>query len=87
LVSVSFVTFGVLFLRDGQRMLGVVGCVAGVCTAVGQLPLLSPVFLVANVAFLLWYASLARLFARTPRPTDTAPTLEASVVGVTVPAS
>jgi hypothetical protein len=29
LASVSFVTFGVLFLRDGHRMLGVVGCVAG----------------------------------------------------------
>jgi len=87
LVSVSFVTFGVLFLRDGQRMLGVVGCVGGVCTAVGQLPLLSPAFLVANLAFVLWYAALARLFARTPRTSSTAPTLEASAAGVMVPAS
>jgi hypothetical protein len=86
LVSVSFVTFGVLLLRDGQRMLGVVGCVAGVCTAVGQLPVLSPVFLVANLAFVLWYAALARLFARTPRTSRTATRLEASA-GATVPAS
>jgi hypothetical protein len=69
LVAVSFTVFGILFVRRGSRVLGVIAIVAGVCTMVGQLPSLEPVFYLANVAFIAWYISLARLFhARRARP-------------------
>lgn len=64
LVAVSFTIFGVLFGRIGARVLGVVAVVAGVATAVGQVPPLQPVFYLANVAFLAWYVGLIRAFRR-----------------------
>jgi hypothetical protein len=67
LVSVSFVAFGVLMLRGFSRWLGWVGLLAGGCTAIGQLPGLSLVFYLANVAFLAWYVGLA-ITLRNPEP-------------------
>ena len=59
LVSVSFACFGVAMLRGFSRWLGWVGLAAGVCTAVGQLPGLDAVFLLANLTFVAWYVGLA----------------------------
>lgn len=64
LVAVAFAAFGVLFLRAGRRALGMIAIVAAGCTAVGQVPMAEYVFYVANIAFLLWYAALTRLFRR-----------------------
>lgn len=58
LVSVSFAAFGLTMLRGFVRWLGWVGLVAGVTTAVGQLPGLDVVFLIANAAFIAWYVGL-----------------------------
>lgn len=66
LVAVSFTAFGILLLRSGSKALGVIAVIAGVCTALGQVPPLQPVFYVANVAFLAWYVGLFLLF-RSPR--------------------
>ena len=59
LVSVSFACFGVAMVRGFSRWLGWVGLAAGVCTAVGQLPGLDAVFLLANLTFVAWYVGLA----------------------------
>ena len=59
LVSVSFACFGLAMLRGFSRWLGWVGLAAGVCTAVGQVPGLDVVFVLANLAFVAWYIGLA----------------------------
>lgn len=64
LVAIAFGAFGILFLRQGQRLLAAVGVVAAIGTAVGQVPALVPAFYVADIAFLVWYIALARLFFR-----------------------
>jgi Domain of unknown function (DUF4386) len=67
LVSVSFTCFGLLMLRGYSRRLGWVAVVAGVFTCLGQIPPLAPLFMVANVAYLAWYAGIARRFWRDAR--------------------
>ncbi len=64
LVAIAFGAFGVLFFRQGHRLLAAVGVVAAIGTAVGQIPALVPAFYVADIAFLVWYIALARLFFR-----------------------
>jgi len=59
LVSVSFACFGFAMLRGFSRWLGWVGLAAGVCTAIGQVPGLEVVFLLANATFVAWYVGLA----------------------------
>ena len=59
LVGVSFACFGLAMLRGFSRWLGWVGLAAGVCTAVGQLPGLDAVFLLANLTFVAWYVGSA----------------------------
>ena len=66
LVAVAFAAFGVLFLRSGRRLLGLVAMVAALGTALGQIPSAEPAFYLANVAFLLWYAALVQLFRQAP---------------------
>lgn len=64
LVSVSFTCFGLLMLRGFSRRLGWVAIVAGVFTLLGQIPMLAPTFLVANVAYIAWYVGIGRRFTR-----------------------
>lgn len=77
LVSVSFACFGFAMLRGFSRWLGWVGLAAGVCTAVGQVPGLGAVFLLANLAFVAWYLGLAMTLRRTG-PADAAVSDEAA---------
>ena len=65
LVSVSFACFGLAMVRGFSRWLGWVGLAAGVCTAIGQVPGLDAVFLLANLAFIAWYVGLAATLGRT----------------------
>ncbi len=62
LVSVSFTCFGLLMLRGFSRPIGWIAIVAGVFTLVGQVPLLAPLFMVANVAYIAWYVGIGRRF-------------------------
>jgi len=64
LVSVSFTCFGVLMLRGFSKPIGWIAIVAGVCTLIGQIPALAPVFMVANVAYIAWYVGIGRRFLR-----------------------
>lgn len=58
LVSVSFTCFGFAMLTGFRRWLGIVGVIAGVATALGQLPGWDAVFAIANLAFVAWYIGL-----------------------------
>lgn len=62
LVSVSFTCFGLLMLRGFSRPIGWIAIVAGLFTLLGQLPLLAPLFIVANVAYIAWYVGIGRRF-------------------------
>jgi hypothetical protein len=64
LVSVSFTCFGLLMLRGFSRAIGWIAIVAGVFTLLGQIPLLAPLFMVANVAYIAWYVGIGRRFWR-----------------------
>ena len=70
LVSVSFTCFGLLMLRGFSRPIGWIAIVAGVFTLLGQIPTLTPLFMVANVAYIAWYIGVGRRFWRAafPRP-------------------
>ena len=63
LVSLSFSCFGLLMLRGFSRPIGWIAIVAGVCTLAGQIPALTPLFMVANVAYIAWYVGIGRRFA------------------------
>jgi hypothetical protein len=67
LVSVSFTCFGLLMLRGYSRPLGWIAIVAGVFTLLGQIPALTPLFMVANVAYIAWYVGVGRRFWRAAR--------------------
>jgi hypothetical protein len=67
LVSVSFTCFGLLMLRGFSRLMGWIAIVAGVFTLIGQIPVLTPLFAVANVAYIAWYVGLGRRFWRAAR--------------------
>ena len=67
LVSVSFTCFGVLMLRGFSRPLGWIAIVAGVFTLLGQIPTLTPLFMVANIAYIAWYVGVGRRFWRAAR--------------------
>jgi Domain of unknown function (DUF4386) len=62
LVSVSFTCFGLLMLRGFSRPIGWIAIVAGVFTLLGQIPMLAPLFMVANVAYIAWYVGIGRRF-------------------------
>ena len=62
LVSISFTCFGLLMLRGFSRPIGWIAIVAGVCTLAGQIPALTPLFIVANVAYIAWYVGIGRRF-------------------------
>lgn len=62
LVSVSFTCFGLLMVRGFSRPVGWVAIVAGVFTLVGQIPVLAPLFMVANIAYIAWYVAIGRRF-------------------------
>jgi hypothetical protein len=64
LVSVSFTCFGLLMMRGFSRPLGCIAMVAGLFTLLGQIPVLAPLFMVANVAYIAWYVGIARRFWR-----------------------
>jgi hypothetical protein len=64
LVSVSFTCFGLLMLRGFSRPIGWIAIVAGVFTLLGQIPALTPLFMVANVAYIAWYVGVGRRFWR-----------------------
>lgn len=67
LVSVSFTCFGLLMLRGFSRPIGWIAIVAGVFTLVGQVPMLAPLFMVANAAYLAWYVGIGRRFWQAAR--------------------
>ena len=67
LVSVSFTCFGLLMLRGFSRPIGWIAIVAGVFTLVGQAPMLAPLFMVANAAYLAWYVGIGRRFWQAAR--------------------
>ena len=62
LVSISFTCFGLLMLRGFSRLIGWIAIVAGVFTLAGQIPPLTPLFMVANVAYIAWYVGIGRRF-------------------------
>jgi hypothetical protein len=62
LVSVSFTCFGLLMMRGFSRPLGCIAMTAGLFTLLGQVPILVPLFMVANLAYIAWYVGLARRF-------------------------
>ena len=62
LVSISFTCFGLLMLRGFSRPIGWIAIVAGVFTLAGQIPPLTPLFMVANVAYIAWYVGIGRRF-------------------------
>jgi hypothetical protein len=64
LVSISFTCFGLLMLRGFSRPIGSIAIVAGVFTLAGQIPTLTPLFMVANVAYIAWYVGIGRRFWR-----------------------
>jgi hypothetical protein len=41
--------------------------VAGLFTHLGQIPMLSPLFMVANVAYIAWYVGIGRRFWQAAR--------------------
>jgi Domain of unknown function (DUF4386) len=67
LVSVSFTCFGMLMLRGFSRNIGWIAILAGVFTLLGQIPLLAPLFMVANAAYIAWYVGIGRRFWRMAR--------------------
>lgn len=67
LVSVSFTCFGILMLRGFSRPIGWIAIVAGLFTLLGQIPMLAPLFMVANVAYIAWYVGIGRRFWRVAR--------------------
>ena len=67
LVSISFTCFGLLMLRGFSRPIGWIAIVAGICTLAGQIPPLTPLFMVANVAYIAWYVGIGRRFRRAAR--------------------
>jgi hypothetical protein len=67
LVSVSFTSFGLLMLRGFSRPIGLIAIVAGLFTLLGQIPPLSPLFMVANVAYIGWYVGIGCRFRREVR--------------------
>ena len=70
LVSVSFTCFGLLMLRGFSRPIGWIAIVAGVFTLLGQIPTLTPLFLVANAAYIAWYVGIGRRFWRAAHQRD-----------------
>ena len=62
LVSISFTCFGLLMLRGFSRPIGWIAIAAGVFTLAGQIPPLTPLFMVANVAYIAWYVGIGRRF-------------------------
>ena len=63
LVGVSFICFGLAILRGTfGKWIGWVALAAGVFSILGQIPLLAAVFMLANVAYLLWYIGIATRF-------------------------
>jgi|GEM_PF-1503086 len=62
LVSISFTCFGLLMLRGFSRPIGWIAIVAGVFTLAGQIPSLTALFIVANVAYIAWYVGIGRRF-------------------------
>ena len=67
LVSVSFTCFGLLMLRGFSRPIGWIAIVAGVFTLLGQIPTLTPLFMVANLAYIAWYVGIGRRFWQAAR--------------------
>jgi hypothetical protein len=64
LISLSFTCFGVLMLRGFSRPIGWIAIVAGAFTLLGQIPTLTPLFMVANIAYIAWYIGIGRRFRR-----------------------
>lgn len=62
LVSVSFTCFGLVMLRGFSRPIGWIALVAGAFTLLGQISMLAPLFMVANVAYIAWYVAIGRRF-------------------------
>lgn len=65
LVGVSFLLFGFSILRGTfGKWIGWVAITAGVLSILGQIPVLAMLFMLANLAYLLWYIGLAARFGR-----------------------
>ena len=65
LVGVSFLLFGFSILRGTfGKWIGWVAITAGVFSILGQISVLAMLFMVANLAYLLWYIGLAARFSR-----------------------
>jgi len=65
LVGVSFLLFGFSILRGKfGKWIGWVAITAGVFSILGQIPVLAMLFMLANLAYLLWYIGLAARFSR-----------------------
>lgn len=68
LVGVSFLLFGFSILRgEFPKWIGWVAITAGVFSILGQISVLAMLFMVANLAYLLWYIGLAACFGRLAR--------------------
>ena len=65
LVGVSFLLFGFSILRGTfGKWIGWVAIAAGVFSILGQISVLAMLFMLANLAYLLWYIGLAAHFSR-----------------------
>jgi hypothetical protein len=65
LVGVSFLLFGFSILRGTfGKWIGWAAIVAGLFSILGQITVLAMLFMVANLAYLLWYIGLATRFSR-----------------------
>ncbi len=65
LVGVSFSCFGVAILRGTfGKWIGWVAIAAGILSILGQIPVLAALFMVANIAYLLWYIGIGTRFNR-----------------------
>lgn len=65
LVGVSFLCFGMAILRGTfGKWIGWVAIAAGIFSILGQLPSLAALFMIANIAYLLWYIGISTRFYR-----------------------
>lgn len=70
LVGVSFLLFGASILRGTfGKWLGWVAIAAGLFSILGQIPALAMLFMLASLAYLLWYIGLAARFSRLAKNT------------------
>lgn len=68
LIGVSFACFGVAILRGTfGKWIGWVAIAAGILSILGQIPALAALFMVANIAYLLWYIGIGTRFNRLAR--------------------